>query len=242
MKNQNAAIGKEIERLFKTSISKHPEIIQKIQKLFKIPGEFEAAISTGCHNEKVDVKIEFSCGRNIDANIKGYKKSVAFNQLTRCTLFNFCKKFNLNCLDYLKKLFLHKAKYRNERLVPLSDESRIRSIISPIAKDIVKWSLSYKKSREILVLCERTEKSISIYSMEEILKNLNYDVSFTRGGNILIGNCITLQRKGGNGSHVIKDKKDPSHPGNDLQVKLKILEFSKRMEPYLISRYYLTEI
>ncbi|WP_341755344.1 hypothetical protein [Candidatus Tisiphia endosymbiont of Ptychoptera albimana] len=59
--NRNAYIGKNVEVLFKNSIGDHQKIIQKIQENFKIQGDFVAAICSGVHNEKVDVKMEFSC-------------------------------------------------------------------------------------------------------------------------------------------------------------------------------------
>ncbi|MDD9335144.1 hypothetical protein [Candidatus Tisiphia endosymbiont of Metellina segmentata] len=59
--NRNAYIGKNVEVLFKNSIGDHQKIIQKIQENFKIQGNFITAICSGVHNEKVDVKKEFSC-------------------------------------------------------------------------------------------------------------------------------------------------------------------------------------
>ncbi|MFU7501525.1 MAG: hypothetical protein ACJBCI_07810 [Candidatus Tisiphia sp.] len=106
--NRNAYIGKNVEVLFKNSIGDHQKIIQKIQENFKIQGNFITAICSGVHNEKVDVKMEFSCGRNIDANIKAFKTGL--NQLTRTTPEKFCEKFNLDCLTWLQNLLVEKAK------------------------------------------------------------------------------------------------------------------------------------
>ena len=111
MTNRNAYIGKNVETLFKNSIGDHKDIVEKIRNAFNIEGGFVTAISSGIHNEKVDIKMEFSCGRNVDANVKAYKKTIAYNQLTRTTLANFCNKFNLDCLDLLQDLFIKKAKH-----------------------------------------------------------------------------------------------------------------------------------
>lgn len=46
--------------------------------------------------------------RHLD--IKAYKKTIAYNQLTRTNLKNFCNHFNLSCLDLLQDLFIKKAK------------------------------------------------------------------------------------------------------------------------------------
>jgi hypothetical protein len=239
MVNRNAYVGRNVETLFKNSIGDHKDICEIIRSIFKIKGHFVTAISSGVHNEKVDVKIEFSCGRNVDANIKAYKKTIAYNQLTRTTLRNFCEKFNLQCLDLLQDLFIKKAKHINSKLIPEDKQSEISYLLQPIAKDMVEWSMSYKKAREILVLYERIEGIMYIYSMKDVLKNLNYDVVFTSKGNIAIGHSIIIQRKGGNGIHIhgIKDKGDLTHPGNNIQFKLKISDFVKEMESIRLGQY-----
>ncbi len=241
MVNRNAFIGKDVETFFKNSVGDHNDIIEKIRKIFSIKGCFITAINSGIHNEKVDVKMEFSCGRNIDANIKAYKKTIAYNQLTRTTLINFCKQFDLDCLDLLRDLFIKKAKRINSKLIPNDKQSQILSILQPIIKELVEWSMSYKKAREILVLYERIESIMRIYSMKDVLKHLDYSIVFTKAGNIAIGNSIIIQRKGGNGVHVhgIKDKGDPTHPGNNIQFKLKVNEFVKEMEKYKLGQYIL---
>ena len=59
---------------------------------------------------KADVIMGFSCGRNVDANIKSYKEAAAYNQLTRTSLSRFCNRFNIDCFDLLQDLFIKKAK------------------------------------------------------------------------------------------------------------------------------------
>lgn len=104
---------------------------------------------------------------------------------------------------------------------------------------MVELSMSYKKAREILVLYERIDSIMQIYSMKDVLKHLNYNITFTNKGNILIGNSIIIQRKGGNGIHIhgIKDKGDPTHPGNNIQFKLRVNDFVKEMENIKLGQY-----
>ncbi len=77
------------------------------------------------------------------------------------------------------------------------------------------------------------------YSMKEVSKNLDYDISFASKNNILIGKCISVQRKGGNGvrAHRIKDKTDPIHSGNSVQFKLKVNDCVKQMEFIKLAQY-----
>jgi hypothetical protein len=61
---------------------------------------------------------------------------------------------------------------------------------------------------------------------------------FTKqGGNMLIGNLITFKRKGGNGKSSNKPKTDPKHPGNNIQLQLKMKEFIKDMESIKLGQY-----
>ena len=73
MTNTNAAAGKEAEKLFRDSIADHPNVIEALRNAYKIQGNFSSTMLTGT-GEKCDVKIGFSCGRNIDASIKAYKR------------------------------------------------------------------------------------------------------------------------------------------------------------------------
>ncbi|HJD67420.1 MAG TPA: hypothetical protein LFV66_03035 [Rickettsia endosymbiont of Bembidion lapponicum] len=94
--NRNAYIGKDAELLFKNSIVNHSDIIDKVRDIFGIKGSFLHAINTGMYAEKSDVKIDFSCGHNIDVSIKAYKKAFAYNQLI----------YSMNFKNWLRSLLL----------------------------------------------------------------------------------------------------------------------------------------
>lgn len=240
MNNNNAFIGRNVEILFKNSISDHPAVLKKIQSYFGICGHYLGAIGMGTHSEKADVKMEFADGRNIDANIKAFSKSgISYNQLTRASVETFCKRFLLeNIRLELEGLVIKKAKNTNSKLIPEHLQEKYRRIFEEIAKEMVEWSLSYKKSREIIVIYERDDSIMRIYPMKDVLKNFDYSISFTKNGNIAIGDCIIFQRKGGNGDHSKSIPKDSiKHPGNNVQLKLKMNEFILKMESVLLAEY-----
>lgn len=161
----------------------------------------------------------------MDANVKGYR--VGFNQVARTKLDNFCKTFEIEkqYASDLKKLFRLKAENTNRPLIPLSERNKWREIFEPIAKKIVKTSISSHPSREILVLYDRGDSVMSIWRMSEVLKKLDYSVDYTPRGNIKIGECFQLQRKGGDGNVKTVPKTHPKHPSNDMQVKMNIKAF-----------------
>jgi len=73
--------------------------------------------------------MEFSCGRNVDANIKSYKEAAAYNQLTRTSLSRFCNRFNIDCFDLLQDLFIKKAKSINSKLIPNDKQNEILDML-----------------------------------------------------------------------------------------------------------------
>jgi len=240
--NRNAYIGRNVEILFKNSIGDNPNVIKKIQDAFSIQGRFLNAISTGIQAEKVDVKMEFADGHNIDANIKAFKKTGSSqNQLTRTSIAHFCEQFNIkNEEQELKDLFLIKAKNKNIFLFNEISQTKWIPIFERIATDILAWSFSHKQSREILVIYERNDSNMHIYLMKDVMKNIGKQVSVTSRGNILIGKSVIIQRKGGNGVHAIRiDKLSPKHPGNDVQIKLKMKEFLQEMNDSLLVSYHI---
>jgi hypothetical protein len=238
-KNRNAYAGHNVEVLFVNSIGDHANIIDKIKVKFNINSRFLNAINTGIQDEKVDVKMEFANGRNIDANIKAYK-DIGFNQMTRTSIDKFCDKFEFDndFREKLKRLTINKSKHTAEKWIPDSEKEYFTGLLQPEIKNIIKWSLSSQASREILVLYDRNASIMHIYSMKDVFRSLNYNIAYTVRGNISVGSFILLQRKGGNGVHS-KDIAHDSlrHPGNNLQLKLKILPFVEAMSGIELCNY-----
>ena len=237
--NSNSHIGKNVEALFKNSVGDHPSVIKTLQDLFKIEGRFITAITTGLEGEKADVKMNFACGRNIDVNVKSYKKASAFNQLTRSSVTRFCKLFDVNDSDKdsLENIVVEKSKNVGNPLFSEIDSDKWKSFFESHAYDILKWCFSYKPSREILVLFCRDDFKMRIYPMKSVLNTLPKKITFTKGG-FNIGQCVSFQRKGGNGklSKSIP-KHSINHPGNNIQLKLKIKKFIMLMESVKIDEY-----
>jgi hypothetical protein len=240
MRNRNAYIGRNVEILFKNSVGDNPAAIAAIQNHFNIEGRFLGAISTGIHAEKTDVKMEFADGHNVDANVKAFKESsVSYNQLTRTSLANFCRRFSLTGEQpELERLFIAKANDVKSKLFPESVHDRMRPVFQRIARDILLWSFSFRQSREIVVVYERDASVMLVYPMREVLREIGTAIAFTDRGNISIGSCVTFQRKGGDGIHAANIPKGSlRHPGNDVQIKLKMNEFVGQMRSVLLTSY-----
>lgn len=223
MMNQNAIIGMDVERLFKNSIGHHPDVLNTLKLHFGIQGEYAKSFSTGTDAGKSDVIVRFT-DATLSANIKAYKSG--FNQLTRTTISSFCKEFKI---EHLQKVFEDGAlrvASRLGRFILASDETAIIEVLSPLARAIVHFSLARMENPELLVLYNRTTNAMNLYGMKDLLDNLDYGVTISGRGVIKIGKFITIQRKGGNGVHSVHiPKTSLAHPGNNLQVKMKVGAF-----------------
>lgn len=229
MMNENAMIGMDVERLFKNSIGRHAAVLNTLKLHFGIKGEYAKAFSTGTDAGKSDVIVRFT-DATLGVNIKAYKSG--FNQLTRTTISSFCKEFSLEHLQTIFEDGAVRVASRLGRFILASDESAIIEALSPLAPAIVHFSLARTENPELLVLYNRTTKTMNLYGMRNLLDNLNYDVTVSGRGVIRIGKFITIQRKGGNGVHSIHvSKTSLAHPGNNLQVKMKVGTFVLETTP-----------
>ena len=114
---------------------------------------------------------------------------------------------------------------------------RWEQFIRDNAKAILKWSMSYKSSCEVIALYNRDASLFTIYPMNAALNSLSADIEFTKGG-FNIGKCVSFQRKGGNGSSSKTiPKHDIKHPGNNVQLKLKVHKFVELMKVVKIGHY-----
>lgn len=239
--NKNAILGRNVEILFKNSVRDNPDVVSKIKTHFGIVGDLDASMQAGIYGEKADVKIGFTCGHNIDANIKAYKRKFAFNQLTRASVDNFCKHLKIDNTHRkkLKNLVINKSKNKGGYLFPKDNIEYWKSFFELKKEEIIKWAFSKNLSREILVLFDNDEEIFRIYPMKAVIKNISKEIKHTKGG-FNIGNCVSFQRKGGNGSISKKYPKDDiRHPGNNIQLKLKINKFIPEMEKCLLAKYKL---
>ncbi|MDR1695564.1 MAG: hypothetical protein LBR69_02885 [Endomicrobium sp.] len=237
--NKNAFAGMNIEILIKNSIIDHPAVIEKMKNKFNIQGSLSNTAGGGIYGDKSDVRINFTCGHYIDANVKGFRDNVGFNQLTRTSVSKFCDDFALGQREKVELENIIVAKSKNTRNVLFSQEQQEKwgVFFAKNAKGILKYGFANNPSREILVLYNRDTSVVKIYAMKDVLNSLPTNIVFTKGG-FNIGCCVAFQRKGGNGS-LSKDipKTNIRHPGNNIQLKLKVHRIIDLLEPVKLAEY-----
>ena len=239
MTDTNAASGKKGETLLRDTISDHPDVIETLRTAYNIPAEFTGTMRTST-GQKCDVKIDFD-GRNIDASVKSYKGSGS-NQIARWSVNNFAKEFGLSdtIREELREFIL--AKIRSDSKLPLFPKSRqeiFKEVFDPLLGDIIKKSFSHVPGREILVLFSRDEGIMRIWRMTDVVSRIPKTMVYTAKGNIVIGECVGFQRKGGNGQHVKFPKTSPEHPGNGVQTKLYIQKFRRLHGQRMLAEYHI---
>jgi len=235
--NRNAFAGMNIEVLIKNSIVDHPAVIKKLKERFNIQGVLANTAGGGIYGDKSDVRINFTCGHYIDANVKGFR--VGFNQMARTTVSKFCDDFGLNATEKqeLENIVVEKSKNPKNPLFTSEQQEKWGKFFKDNSKNLLKWGFSKNPNREILVFYNRNTSVVKIYPMKEVLNSLSTDIVFTKGG-FNIGGCISFQRKGGNGSlskHI--PKTTIKHPGNNIQLKANINKLIPILEPVKLAEY-----
>jgi hypothetical protein len=237
--NKNALAGQNIEYLIKNSVCNQPNVIEKLKTKYGIKGDLDNVSRAGVYGDKADVRIAFVCGHYIGVNVKGYKQRAGFNQLARTSVSKFCEDFGLTDKDKreLESFVVAKSKNVKDPLFPDAVRAKWGKIFKEKAKELLKWGFSENPSRDILAVYNSDDSRVKIYPMKEVLSNLSREIRFTKGG-FNIGDCVSFQRKGGNGS-MSKNipKTSIKHPGNNIQMKLKIPKMIELLEDIKLAEY-----
>jgi hypothetical protein len=227
---KNASIGTAIERQFKNAVLNKQHIKNIISNRYGNNNNIQAIYFVGTNLQKSDVIITFNDRKIIGVNIKAGKTN--FNQITRIWLKDFSENITLSEKSYqiLEDGIKNYCKGIKKFIVK-SDEQKILSneLKNKTLKIMNFIFTGNDTSVKILALYNRNTSRFYLYDMNEFL-NLytNQDITFSKKGIIKFGEFITLQRKGGNGVQHKIPKSSLTHPGNQLQFKIKILSFIEK--------------
>lgn len=238
MKNKNAKEGTKAEYLIKDTFVKQKRIINKCKETFNIKGNIIKSEAIGAKGNKADVELKFSDNKKLYISVKSYG-NMGFNQLTRTSVSNFCKTFNISEKEKeLSDIIVNKSKNTKDYLFSQERQKIWKPIFKRLLKNILRWAFSNNKNKELLALYDKNNFNVKLYLMKTVLKRLNAeDITFTKGG-FDIKDCVSFQRKGGNGvgsKHI--SKYDIKHPGNNIQIKLKISKFIDIMKNNQFDEY-----
>lgn len=136
-----------------------------------------------------------------------------------------------NISEILHEGIIRKAYNRNANLIDISHNNKIESFL--FNKLDIFLEEAFRKGEEILKLFAiqeyNGETELHFFNIDEIIELVKKNIesrgmAFTRV--ISLGDYIQIQRKAGNGAHIDPRiaKTDPSHPGNQVQIKLMVLK------------------
>jgi hypothetical protein len=163
----------------------------------------------------------------------------SFHQLDRRWLSDWQKILNMpeDIYKVLLDSILRKAKDPKAVFILPKDRDKISKFIkdnlSVILKEIF---IRDEDDLKILIIWNKRANVLCMFNIQDVISFfIKQPISFSNEGIIKIGEYITIQRKGGNGSHIKKPKTDPTHPGNQLQFKFKPLEFMNEARNSMIN-------
>ncbi len=240
MNNQtNPQEGIRVKKLFIESILANLDVwnnmLTSIGYGAVIGVDFSTEVITSKHR-KADVAIYFDDKYKlppIRVNIKSFAESDS-SHLERRPLSAFCERNQIGKPDqeFLKKLILRKAKNsKTAKLVEQNEQARIREIFKDIEPGIS--ALRGSDHPQILALYSKNPKKWNLYNMDtEVIPCVRtQQISFSpQASNIEIGDYVFIQRRASEGDEG-NDPSDINHGSNNLQIKMHVKKFFKKVSP-----------
>jgi hypothetical protein len=243
---KEARIGLDSEEDIINMINTNARFRESLRKCIVALGfNVEKEISAYKDNIKTDIIIRID--DEIGISVKSSTKT-SFHQLDRRRLEDW-KTFTSmpdDIFEIMKEAILRISRNPKDKFIRNEDREKIAGFFSQHLRAIL--DEVFRKGEEklkLLLINDKQARKIFIFRMDEVLdflyKNAYNKIRFTDKGIIMLGDFITIQRKGGDGKHIKIPKTDWEHPGNQLQFKFSPLKFAKYCEENNVIRFYVVE-
>lgn len=234
-----AKSGFNTELRFAELINKNPQFSKAVKEFLNLDSYTELSAIVLGTRDKGDVEIRSDEIVN-KASIK--KSSANFSQLDRRWLSNLSE-----CLNMPEDIYSYISEGLDSMRLKTGDFQRL---ILPCYENSVKQYFEENKLPFLNEVFTRNDNSVTLFvvfdsntktwylcNMNDVISYVaSQEISVSSRGVLKFGDCLTIQRKGGDGNVKTVPKTDPSHPSNQLQVKIKPLSLINN-----ISKYILTE-
>jgi len=229
--------GLASQAVFIDSVNLDPYFNKRLKKAINLPEETRlAAYKPSTTIEKSDAILIISPGRNAGCSIK--EAQANFNQLERIWLKDLALAIKMPksiedalqaCIDN-KRLKISKIFISQQYTIPIIDYFKqnadvILNKLFTRGDPSVKYLVVYDFNNKKWCLSEITDVIACIKTQQ---------ISISSRGILYFGDCLTMQRKAGNGARVKVPKSHPNHPGNQLQFKVKPLSMIKTMPSFRV--------
>lgn len=235
--SETAKSGYKTEVLFANLINNNEQFNCAIKKFLNVNEDVELSAEVLTGVQKGDVELSLNNGQAFQVSVK---KSIAdFSQLDRRWLSSLKSALNVpdNITNEIQEgLDSMRLKTGEKRLILTKYES---DIIKYFQNNInIFMDEMFTRQNPIVslfVVYDSNLKTWYILNMKDVLTfTSNQTVSVSNKGVLKFGDYITMQRKGGDGNVTRVPKTDPTHPSNQLQVKIKPLKIVENLDPMKI--------
>jgi len=231
-----ALVGLDSERIIITLINTDNQFKNLIKRCLKNLGfNIKGNIKASKNEVKIDIYIEGK-GIKIGASIKTTSLT-SFHHLDRRWLKKWKETINISDDIYkiLKDAIFRKSQNRSERFILSSDEEKLKNFFLEHSNEIINEIFTHSENDlKLFIINDQIKYKLYLYKMEDVvdflIHNIKNKISFSSKGIIQLGDFITMQRKGGDGTHISIPKTDLNHPGNQLQFKFSPIKFLEYLE------------
>jgi hypothetical protein len=229
-----ATRGYKFERDFVGQVNDDAVFNERLKKALNKTGKLIARKITD-NKRKADVELDI-VRLNIGKEVIGcsIKTSEAdFSQLDRRWLDDLQKTLNMpqQIKERLQECIYNKQRNKKAKFImDVHKEALIRYFEEVKERLLQEIFIRKDFNLKYLVVCSYAKRVWYITPMKDVINYIRRQkITLSREGQMYFGDCLSLQRKSGDGSHIKIPKSHPNHPGNQLQFKLKPLSIIRNV-------------
>jgi len=231
--------GSKYEKKFVELVNKNREFNKNLRRYFGNTSKPIKAIMVMDNKLKSDVMLL------VNDSLYGCSIKVSeadFSQLDRRWLDDLAEKLNMpvDIIDMLQKCITNKMNNKNDKFILDKYKDQIIYYFKNNIRHLLKELFVRKEDfLKYLIVCFYIDNNWYITKIIDVFEYIeNGEIYTTSKGVLRFGDCLSMQRKGGNGRHVKVPKNHPSHPGNQIQFKLKPISLINNMPSNKIFKIY----
>lgn len=235
-----AKSGYKTEDLFSSLINENTKFNNAVKTFLNINCNVDLFAETLKGVQKGDVELSLSTGKNVQASVKSTKAN--FSQLDRRWLSSLISALNVpDNVSYKLKEGLDSMRLKQgdyQRLILPKYEVNLINYFQNNIKDFMNEMFTRQNQVvQLFVVYDNINVVWYLLNMSDVLDFMSTQiVSVSNKGVLKFGDCVTMQRKGGDGNVTRVPKTDPTHPGNQLQIKVKPLTIVENLAPMIIKQ------
>lgn len=232
-----AKSGYKTEELFSELVNTNIEFKGAVKNFLNIPENLNVSSIVLTGVQKGDVELNLSDGTSIEVSIK--KSTADFSQLDRRWLSSLVSSINVpnNIATKIQEgLDSMRLKKGEQQLILSKYKDDIITFFQNNIKKFMDEMFTRQDSKvSLLVVYNADTMTWYLLHMSDVLAFASTQtVDVSNRGVLKFGDFITMQRKGGDGNVTRVPKTDPTHPSNQLQIKIKPLQIVNALDPMII--------